>query len=67
MPITRPAAPILLASAEINDEYGVDLTVSAGGMCTVRRLTAAEAYALADELREAAIKAGEYAAAEATA
>lgn len=66
MPITRPTIK-LLAKAELNDDYGVDLTVTAGNVTVCRRLTSIEAAALADELAAAAYEAESLAHAEATA
>jgi len=56
MAITRQTTQIL-AAAEINDDYGVDVTVHRGREKLTVKLTQGEAFGLVHEIQEAALTA----------
>lgn len=62
MAITRTTTTTI-AAAEVNDQYGVDLTIHQGREKLTVRLTRSEAFELAEEL-EKAVTAAHWAADE---
>lgn len=67
MAITRPAPPVTIGYAEINDDLGVDVGINLGSGLVSRPFTPAEAFHLADEIRDAATEAARLAAEEVSA
>ncbi len=57
MAITRQTTQTL-AAAELNDQYGVDVTVQVGREKLTVKLTRAEAHALSAEIKDAVLEAG---------